>query len=121
MSFLDLLLVVPVTILSAPRAEDPYGRDEADWDNAAETEADVWIEPTAGYETVAGMDQLRLDARAWLPPGTPITGRDRVVVVGSGAEAATVFEVIGEPERRLAPWSSTEHHVRVDLRAVDNR
>ena len=118
MSWPTRVLTEPVTILSAPREEDEYGRDMADWDNAEAEHALARLQPTSGTgedETLINRDQQRADLFAYLPPGTHIAGRDRVVVETTGE----TFEVIGPPLRRRSAWSNAEHHVRASLRRVD--
>jgi hypothetical protein len=116
MTWPDPAFVIPVTILRAPRTTDPYGSDVPDWDRATTQQTNAWVRPgpatgTVG-ETLVGRDEQELDARVWLAAGTPITGRDRVVVEGE------TFEVIGPPLRPRSPWADREHHVRADLRRV---
>lgn len=116
MSWLDHLMVVPVTVIHAARQTSPYGVDEPDWDAATEAEHLGWVQAGRGAEEAdwsGGRDQQTYEAIAWLPAGTAVVGRDRLTV---GAE---IFEVVGPPQRRLAPWHDREHHVRVELRRLE--
>jgi head-tail adaptor len=106
-------MTVPVTIVSAERTTDPYGQDVADWSATRSVEARAWVGQQAGASMMTGRDQLTFDLVVWLPPGTPIGGRDRVVVFDEA------YEVMAPPNRKLAPWSSAEHHVRAGLRRVE--
>lgn len=104
--------IIPFKVLTAPRTTDEYGQDIANWANATETEVTGWFQPNRGSEVLIDRDEQRFEAVAWFPAGTPINGRDRVII------GEAMYEVIGPPERRLRPWASIEHHVRVALRMV---
>lgn len=100
------------TIERAARATDEYGRDVPDWDDVQAIDATCWLQTPGGTETMEDRDEQRFDATAWFPPGTDLTGRDRVHIDGH------TYEVIGPPARRHLPWSQVEHHVRASLRRV---
>ena len=93
-------LTEPVTILTAPREDDEYGRDIPDWDNATATEASARIQPTAEAESLIDRDEQTADLLAYLPPGTALSGRDRMLVGGA------TFELVGPP-RRWRAWATT--------------
>jgi head-tail adaptor len=116
MSWLESALNEEVQILSAARATDEYGQDVPDWDDVEVLDTLARVQPAAeragAGETMVGRDQQVADARVWLAPGTPVTGRDRVVVAGD------VYEVIGPPLRPRTIWTDQEHHVRLELRRV---
>jgi hypothetical protein len=106
------LFTEPVTILSAARGDDDYGPGAADWDNPSSYDTTARLQPAGGNESLINTDVQQGDLLCYLPPGTPVTGRDRMVY------DEDTYEVIGPAQRWRAPWSGSEHHVRVLLRLV---
>lgn len=106
-------LTEPVTVLTPPRADDTYGPGAADWANADSFDTTARLQPAATSEGLVNVDEQQADMQCYLPPGTPITGRDRLVAAGD------TYEVIGPPSRWRSPWNSTEHHVRALLRRIE--
>lgn len=110
--------VIPMWVIRAGRIQDAYGQDVPDWENTEELQTTGWFQPSGGAasaggtETLIDRDEQRYDGIAWLRPGTPINGRDRLAFRGE------VYEVIGPPARRLSPWSTQENHVRVTLQRL---
>lgn len=113
MSWPTRALTEPVTILTAPREDDPYGRDVPDWEHASTLDTTARLQPAGEAETLVGRDEQQADTLAYLPAGTHITGRDRVLAGGA------TYEVVGPPRRWRVPWTDSEHHVRAALRKVD--
>lgn len=70
----------------------------------------VW--PRNASELVQGEDMLITGLSALLPPGTDVTGIDRVTVYGDP------YEVDGEPGHYKSPFTATNPGVLVNLTRI---
>ncbi len=110
MSFAGLL-VHDVTILTAARAENRYGREEKDWSSATETTAKGWVSQSSRSEVIDGREAQVSSWVLFLHPDAVLDGLDRVRWEG------ITFEVDGPPNPAWTPRGL--HHYEAPLRVVD--
>jgi hypothetical protein len=104
----------PITVVAAERTVDEYGSDVPDWEHVTITVTRGYVQPLyrGDGETMVERDEQRADARLWLLPGIPITGRDRVLVDGDA------YEVIGEPGSWRPPMNARARFTQAEIRRV---
>lgn len=95
---------------AADGARDRHGNAARTFD--ADVDSPARVERERGQDLRDGRDATLQTWRIFLPAGTDLEARDRVVVDG------TVFEVDGPPERHRTPTGG-EHHVEAQLRLVE--
>jgi hypothetical protein len=102
----EVQIVPPVTAGTADR----YGSASVSFAGAGRT-VYGWVSQTGAEEPQSdGRDPLDTSLVLFLPEGTVITGRDRVILDD------VTYTVEGSPHRAWRP--SGEHHVEVRLREV---
>jgi hypothetical protein len=109
----DDLLRTPVVVLRGTAVADRYGHTRIDWTNPTRLDTHGYLHYKTAAERATDRDVQSAEATLFLPPGTDVTGRDRVEVGGH------VWGVVGPPERIVPPGSSTEHHIEIELRYVE--
>lgn len=108
---IDRFFVRAVTIVRAGSGTDRYGNESLDWSAASSWVTKGWLARVDESEDQDGRDALISGWRLFLPVGTDVDGRDRVVIDG------TTYELDGPPAR---PWTPDgEHHVECRLRLVE--
>lgn len=111
---LATLLVHDVTILRAGSTTDRYGDAVKDWATATSTASKAWVAQQSRTENVEGREALISEWVAFLPAGTDVAGRDRLVW------GDLTFEVVGRPNTAPSPrLGGASHHVEVTLTVVE--
>ena len=105
------LAVRPVVIQTAGARTDAYGDTQPDWTTPTTVAAGGWLAQQSSIEDLDGRAATASTLALFLPAGTVITARNRVVI------DARTYEIIGEPHKAWTPRG--EHHVEVQLQAVD--
>lgn len=104
-----------VTVLTAGTTTDRYGNEVPDWGNATST-----LVPGCGVAPRSS-SELNDPSRAavivgltvYLPPGSVVSARDRMVVRGG------TYEVVGEPGDWRSPFTGEAFGLEVALQRVE--
>jgi head-tail adaptor len=100
-----LVATEPLTILH-PGTRTTAKHDAVDdWDNATTATVAGHVQPDTSAEAleIRTRDQIVSTFRVWLPAGTTVTGRDRIVWGGR------TLAVVGEPQVWPAPFGGVDH------------
>lgn len=109
------LLTTPCTITTVTNNGDPDEYGDAT-ESTTSTRTTCWVTRRGnlsdGGESVGVTDWQVDTLDLYLPPGTAITGADRVTVNG------TTYEVVGPPHEHFNPLSQTYDFVSAVIRRV---
>lgn len=108
---MSVAALLPATVLVLRAADgltDPYGSPLAGYLPSVRVRAR--LEQVSAEEVTTGADVQTADWRAFLPAGTTISGRDRLVYDG------VTYEVTGPPRRVVGRRRET--YVQVRLRVI---
>ncbi len=101
----ERLMTRPCTLVTVTQTEDAWGTptDQA-------TESDALCELQQFQRSEGGPDEWQVAKwRLFLPPGTPVTGLDRVAVDG------TTFRLDGPPWPVRNPRTGVESHIEATV------
>lgn len=103
-----------VTLLTPTSGTDRYGDTAANW-TAPEATAvpGCAVAPRASTETTADGDRVIIGLTVYLPPGTAVTSKQRVVVRGE------TYEVVGEPGEWRSPYTGWAPGTEIALQRVE--
>lgn len=106
------MMVHDVTLVRAASATSRYGDEVKDWANATRVDTIGWVAQRDRDEDVDSREAQVRSYVVYLPPGTDVTGLDRV------EWDDLTFEVEGPPNRAWSPKMRGEHHLELDIRLV---